>query len=411
MAKTIREMSERAWRGEVNHEEIHPRVGGLGLEEVAEDLAFIHSFGNSVALRTAEGLVVVDTGSPFHMVTLLDALRGWSDAPIHTVILTHGHVDHVMGLGLFEQDAKRRGHAGFRVVAHENLPARLDRYKLTAGYNGVINARQFGLDTPLFPTEFRYPDRVYRDELVLEIGGARVELRHARGETDDATWVWLPAQRALASGDFVIWATPNCGNPQKAQRYPREWAQTLRAMHALAPELILPGHGMPIWGAERCAHVLADGAALLESIVEQTLALMNQGATLDRVLAEVVAPADLLGKAYLGPIYDEPEFIVRNLWRLYGGWYDGNPARLKPARDDEVARELAEAAGGAEALMARAEARAEEGALPLACHLAELAGRADASLRNRRAAIYRQRATVETSLMARSIFTQAAERD
>ena len=73
MAKTIREMSERAWRGEVNHEEIHPRVGGLGLEEVAEDLAFIHSFGNSVALRTAEGLVVVDTGSPFHMVTLLDS--------------------------------------------------------------------------------------------------------------------------------------------------------------------------------------------------------------------------------------------------------------------------------------------------------------------------------------------------
>jgi hypothetical protein len=29
--------------------------------------------------------------------------------------------------------------------------------------------------------------------------------------------------------------------------------------------------------------------------------------------------------------YDEPEFIVRNVWRLHGGWWDGNPATVKPA--------------------------------------------------------------------------------
>ena len=28
--------------------------------------------------------------------------------------------------------------------------------------------------------------------------------------------------------------------------------------------------------------------------------------------------------------------IVRNIWRLYGGWYDGNPARLKPAPDEAL---------------------------------------------------------------------------
>ena len=64
---------------------------------------------------------------------------------------------------------------------------------------------------------------------------------------------------------------------------------------------------------------------------------MNEGAPLDQVVQSVRAPAELLAKPYLRPIYDEPEFIVRNLWRLYGGWYDGDPSHLKPA----PARELA----------------------------------------------------------------------
>ena len=58
-------------------------------------------------------------------------------------------------------------------------------------------------------------------------------------------------------------------------------------------------------------------------------------------------PQHLLDRPYLPPIYDEPEFVVRNLWRLYGGWWDGNPAHLKPAPAAALARELAALAGGA----------------------------------------------------------------
>jgi alkyl sulfatase BDS1-like metallo-beta-lactamase superfamily hydrolase len=27
-------------------------------------------------------------------------------------------------------------------------------------------------------------------------------------------------------------------------------------------------------------------------------------------------------------VYDHPEFIARNVYRLYGGWYDGDPANI-----------------------------------------------------------------------------------
>ena len=64
----------------------------------------------------------------------------------------------------------------------------------------------------------------------------RFELHHGRGETDDHAWVWVPSLRAACVGDFFIWVFPNAGNPQKVQRYPREWATTLRPIAAKGPD-------------------------------------------------------------------------------------------------------------------------------------------------------------------------------
>ncbi|MEV6296544.1 alkyl sulfatase dimerization domain-containing protein [Streptomyces sp. NPDC051896] len=71
--------------------------------------------------------------------------------------------------------------------------------------------------------------------------------------------------------------------------------------------------------------------------------------------------------------YDEPEFIVRNLWRRYAGWYDGNPAHLKPAPDGRLATALADLAGGAAVLSDAARRYADAGELRIAGHLAEFA--------------------------------------
>jgi alkyl sulfatase BDS1-like metallo-beta-lactamase superfamily hydrolase len=145
--------------------------------------------------------------------------------------------------------------------------------------------------------------------------------------------------------------------------------------------------------------------------VEQTLALMNEGATLDRIVHSVRAPDELLEKPYLGPIYDEPEFIVRNLWRQLGGWYDGNPSRLKPAPDADLAGELATLAGGGERLAERALELAEAGELRLAGHLAEMAALASPELeaaQRARAEVNERRAQDATSTMARGVFSAAA---
>src|SRR6202167_5167774 len=144
-------------------------------------------------------------------------------------------------------------------------------------------------------------------------------------------------------------------------------------MAALDAEFLLPGHGLPVFGRERIAQALGETAEYLESLVEQTLALMNQGARLADTVSSVVVPQHLADRAYLQPFYDEPEFIVRNIWRLYGGWWDGNPATLKPAPERALAAELAGLAGGPAVLADRATELAQKGELALACHLAETA--------------------------------------
>ena len=413
----VLDVAERMWNGELGtHVMRSPSAlvsGFLGLDEVARGVAFVGSFANVTAIATDEGLVLVDVGSPLLAARVREAIRGWSDARVHAAVYTHGHVDHVFGFPAYEEEAKARGWAAPVLWAHEAVPRRFDRYRMTAGYNGHINMRQFALPLPMFPTEFRYPDRTFADTHVLEVGGERIEIRHARGETDDHAFVWLPSRRVLASGDLFIWAAPNCGNPQKVQRYPLEWAAALRTMAALRPEVLCPGHGPPILGADRVAQALTESAELLESLHAQTIAAMNTGARLDEVLQTVKAPEHLLARPYLRPVYDQPEFIVHNLWRLYGGWYDGNPSHLEPAPARVLAKELADLVGGAGKLIERAQALAESGELALACHLAEdawLAAPNDDAIAKARSAIYQRRAAAAGSLMATGIY-EAASRE
>ena len=401
-------LAERFWRGEVQGVEL-VRATGVA-EEIAPGVLFAHAFANVTAIRTDDGLVLVDTGNFRARDKTFATVRGWETAPLAAAVYTHGHVDHACGLPPFLEEAAARGRPRPRIVGHRDVAARFDRYRATAPYNALINARQFGIP-PAWPTEYDYPDTVYDATYRLEVGGVTLELTHARGETDDHTWLWWPARRMLFSGDLFFWVAPNAGNPQKVQRYAAEWAAALRTMAARGAETLVPGHGAPIFGAERVQAALSDTAEWLEVLVRETVARMNAGATLEAIRAEVRPPARLADRPYLQAVYDEPEFVVRNIWRLYGGWWDGVASHLKPAGEAALAREVTTLAGGADSLVARARALAEAGDLALASHLidwAVLAAPLHRAAHVARAEIYEARAAASPALMTRGIFAAAA---
>ena len=390
------------------------------LSEVADGISVVEAFSHIWSVDTGDGLVLIDASGVQTRSEGIDAVRTWRSHRVHSLVYTHGHADHVGGSGAILADADARGHPRPEIVAHEAVHDRLARYRYTNGWNLAINARQFGAPATnmsigagagrFIPDDVADPTLTYRDQMTLEIGDTVFDLQHARGETDDHTWLWLPDRKAVFVGDLFIWNFPNAGNPQKVQRHAGEWATALRTMIERGPELLLPAHGLPIAGVERIAEVLDTTAAALEYLVETTVGLMNEGADLDTIIHSVKLPSRFEGVPYLLAFYDEPEFVVRNIYRFYGGWWDGDPASLKPAPRADLAHEVASLAGGPLALARRGAEVAESGDLAVACHLVQMAADAagdDPAVHEIRRDVYRLRRAEATSLMARGVFGSA----
>jgi glyoxylase-like metal-dependent hydrolase (beta-lactamase superfamily II) len=387
-----------------------------GPVEVAERTWFQSAFSGCTGFETDEGIVLVDSGMVQLGPKLAGLLRQKTQAPIHTAIFTHGHVDHAFGLEAFLVP----GQTPPRVIAHRAVPERFARYERTRRHNAALNARQFGGAVQEAETSGKFdnfkrpprmPDTLYDDELTIRVGGVRFDIRHGRGETDDHSYVHCAERGVLCPGDFFIWSVPNAGNPQKVQRYPWDWASALRAMAALNPRSLCPGHGGAVVGDPALiARMLAETADYLDAIVARTIAAMEDGSPPHVDIVRSVAPPQS-ASPWLQPVYDEAEFIVRNVIRYYGGWWSGRPSDLKPAPREEVAHEIARLAGGAAPLLARARAIAAGGGLRLACHLADYALEAqprDPDVQDAVAALYEERAAGEAGLMARNLFRSAA---
>ena len=419
----IRTLSDRLWRGELDTVfEYHPVTSPYNdrqPEELAPSILYMKGTAGVTTLDTGDGLVMLDTGGRRESEHIHTAIRKWRPTDrLAAAIFSHHHVDHVFGVTPFDVEAEVSGLPRPVVYGHQAIPEHFERYRKTSGWNNAINRRQLmpsatvaGSRNFQWGQPSRLPDVTYGDRHQFTQGQLAFELTHTRGETEDATWTWVPEHRLLATGDLFIWAVPNAGNPQKVQRWIGEWAIGLRQMAALNPELLVPGHGLPIFGAERIRQALEDTAAFLESIEQQVLALMNEGASLDTILHTVKISDDALGKPYLRPVYDHPQFLIRNVWRFYGGWYDGEPDRLLPAPRTDEAREWVSLAGGVARVLDRVRTLLEDGDIRLACHLVEqavLAVPSDAHAHELRAQVYDAHAQRQTSQMARNIFRFAA---
>ena len=408
-------LAERAWHGQLDLMFEHHPVNSPqdGTCEIADGVLAHKGIAYVYVIDTGAGLVLLDAGLRQEVDHIYTAVRKWrADSPVRMVVFSHHHVDHVFATAPFTEEAQKNGWPEPEVVAHRLTGEHFDRYKKTSGWNTAINRRQFAIHAPNFywPTEFRYPDTTYDTHLKKTVGNLTFELNHARGETDDHTWTWIPERKILMPGDLFIWALPNAGNPQKVQRYSSDWADSLRKMALCEAELLLPGHGFPIVGQARIQQALTETADLLDDIEDQVIAGMNRGLTLDAVYQSVTFPQALMARPYLKPIYDDAHFLIRMIWRRYGGWWDGEYDTLLPASKSAVAQTWIDLAGGIDAVVKRASAELDNNP-DIAAHLIEAAYHAapgNPDVHAMRAKVYRVRASQQTSSMARNIFNHAA---
>ncbi|WP_417516836.1 alkyl sulfatase dimerization domain-containing protein [Minwuia sp.] len=360
-------------------------------ETIAPGIHLIGALGNSCAVETEAGVVQVDTGGGRRLPQrMIERLRSVTQLPIHAILYSHGHLGYNFGIPAYQRHAQDRGDPSPRLIAHENLVRRYHRYIETAGLQGYLNSMQFpdgGLANTVHAEQLCFPDETFDSNLTIDGGNREIEVFHAPSETDDAIGFWIAEERILYGGSAVIQSCPNVGTPVRTIRDAIRWAETLEAMIARRPELLIPEWGAPVRGEAQIADTLGVGARALRYLRQAVVERMNAGMTDIEVIHDIEYPSEIFEHPAMKPIYGCPEYIVRDIYRSENGWWTSrNATDLHPGAPVDAADAILSAITDRKAVLDRARALRDRGQPQLALHVIDLLALAPGNDVNVRAA-------------------------
>jgi glyoxylase-like metal-dependent hydrolase (beta-lactamase superfamily II) len=290
---------------------------------------------NAAIIDTGDGLMVVDTHSkPSAARALVRMLRDLLPTPVRYVVNTHFHWDHWQGNEVYPaaypgvevittsvtreamvrkslkriQDHLRAGPAelaGLRV----ELEAATDPARRRELEGSLRQAETYlvelGRLRPTLPTmAFDQTMRVFKRDREIQL------LHLGRAHTAGDLFVYLPRERAVATGDAVIGWAPFMGDG-----YPEEWGETLGRLAQLDVQHLLMGHGEP---ADRAWLGLFRG--YVEDLVEAVRRHAAAGATLEVVKERVpdeLAPRYEQAFSRYGDYRPWRQLVLGNIERAY----------------------------------------------------------------------------------------------
>lgn len=196
----------------------------------AENLGNNANFG---VILTEDSVVLIDPGATYKGARIIhETIRSISDRPIKLVVNTGGQDHRWLGNGYFKL-------RGAHIVANEK--AVIDQQ--TRLQDQLFRLGSLVGDDGLEGTEPVYADETFSDRKVLDVNGVRIELHHAgHAHTPGDSFVWLPEQKILFSGDIVYVDRMLGIGPQSAHR---SWIEAFETLAAKKPEIVVPGHGNP----------------------------------------------------------------------------------------------------------------------------------------------------------------------
>ena len=239
-----------------------------------------YDFGDIAAVQTEAGLVLIDAGTvPDNATRALDDIRALGvTGPVHTVMLTHAHWDHIGGLeGVLETGTQTIGQVRFADQLAIVNEAGLD-YQWFFG-DAAQRSEPYG---PLYAVT---PDRLVRRVTDVSIGGVDFRLHPVPGaETEDQLLIELPTEGIVFVGDAFM---PYLGAPFVGEGSADGLLATIDTLLELQPELLIHGH--PPLTEGWTIDVLAPLREALTLTYEHTIRGIIDG----RELAEIVQDAPM----------------------------------------------------------------------------------------------------------------------
>ena len=250
----------------------------FSMTQIAEDTYFFSGQnttddwvdGNSLAVVTHEGIVIVDAPNLNFVKRQISELKKITNQPVTYVINTHWHYDHIMGNEIYEAEfpnAKFIMQARGAQISDRRNPHILNAFfgpdrmselvqemrdslasglgddgeplteyeatRTRRGIAGISNAYK-GVEQ----VNYVSPDITFEKELVLKLGGKIFRLKHFQGHSLGDAVVYFENEKILATGDLIIHPAP-----YGIRSYFDRWVGTLDEIIDHPAEIIIPGHG------------------------------------------------------------------------------------------------------------------------------------------------------------------------
>jgi alkyl sulfatase BDS1-like metallo-beta-lactamase superfamily hydrolase len=360
-----------------------PTQAGTDQAEALRINDFIYQatgFGNTFLVITAAGNVIIDTSLAANAPRHKELLQRVDDGPIRYIILTHGHGDHTGGISTWRE-------SGTEIIAQQNHVEFANYQRRLAGLFGRRNAAQFpGLARQITDNPARQGTRItteavnygatieptilFDERYRFELGGITFELYSTPGETYDHLTVWLPQYSIAFVGDNFYGSFPNMYTLRGTKpRWALDYVESLNKVLDLKPEIVLPSHGVPVYGNAVIEQQLGKYRDAILYVHDQTVVGMNQGKDVFTLMQEIELPSDLV----MGEGYGEIGWAVRGIYENYIGWFDGNPATMYAIPPSATYPELVALAGGAGNVATSARTLLDNGETVKALHMADIA--------------------------------------
>ncbi|TKV69642.1 MBL fold metallo-hydrolase [Marinobacter panjinensis] len=351
-----------------------------GLFEVTQGLYQIRGYdlANMSIIESDTGWILVDplTARETASKAFLFAREHLGEKPVRAILFTHSHIDHFGGVQGVLQHLSDDEKANLRIIApagfeeeatSENIIAgpamtrramfmygkRLERDDRGHVGTGLGKGPAFGTFGFAAPT-----DIVSETGTELTVDGVTMVFQIVSGsEAPSEFTFYLPEQKAFCGAELVSRNMHNLYTPRGAKvRDARIWSGFIDEARNLfsEAEVYFASHHWPLWGQDNIEDFLIRQRDTYKFIHDQSVRLMNHGAT-PRELAENLQLPPALNKDFHNQgYYGTVSHNAKAVYQHYMGWFTANPSQLNPLPESESAKRTVEMMGGAQKVLAQA---------------------------------------------------------
>ncbi|MBL4796577.1 MAG: MBL fold metallo-hydrolase [Oleispira sp.] len=357
-----------------------------GLFKVSEGIYQLRGYdlANMTIIEGDSGWILVD---PLTIAETADkalkfAQQHLGKKPIRAILYTHSHLDHFGGINGILQNLSAEEKQQLRIIAPAGFMEEATSENIIAGIamsrrvmymfgkplarserghvdTGLGKAPAFGSNGLLEPTEL-----IHKTGQTLNIDGVPFEFQSVSGSEAPAEFTfYLPKHKAYCGAEMLSRNMHNLYTLRGAKvRDAKLWSAYIEQARELYADsdVYFASHHWPLWGQEKIQNFMRQQSDTYQYIHDQSVRLFNSGLSPNEIAEQVKMPASLNTSFHNQGYYGTVKHNAKAVYQAYLGWFTGNPAKLDPLPESQVATRYIEMMGGVDAVINKAKTTFDE---------------------------------------------------